>query len=217
MTDAVVRDTGVLADEEAAENPMAHIGTPHSNAVYAGRSLGFWFYLMSDAVVFAVLFANYIVLLPGIGDGPKPYEVFELGRAGAETALLLLSSLTFGFLSISALSGRESAALFWLCVTFLFGAGFLALELQEFAELIRKDAGPQRSGFLSGFFALVGTHGFHVTSGLVMLAAIGMQISVKGLTEPVLSRLYRIGLFWHFLDIVWVGVFSVVYLPGVLK
>lgn len=217
MSDAAIRDTVGLAAPDAAEHPMAHVGTPHSHAMHAERSLGFWFYLMSDAVVFAILFANYIVLLPGIADGPKPQDVFELGRASAETGLLLLSSLTFGLLSISALAGRRSAALFWLCVTFLLGAGFLVLEFQEFSELIAKGAGPQRSGFLSGFFALVGTHGFHVTTGLVMLAMMGIQISTKGLTEPVLSRLYRVGLFWHFLDIIWVGVFSVVYLPGALK
>lgn len=218
MSDVVAQSShAILTDDVLAENPMAKVGTPHSNAIYAERSLGFWFYLMSDAVVFAVLFANYVVLLPGVADGPKPSEVFELGRAAKETALLLTSSLTFGFLSINALTGRKSTAQIWLCITFLLGAAFLVLEMQEFADMIRKDAGPQRSGFLSGFFALVGTHGFHVLCGLVMLIVIGIQISIKGLTEPVLSRLYRVGLFWHFLDIVWVGIFSVVYLPGVIK
>jgi len=218
MSDAVAHDPRVFPDNDVlAENPMAGLGTVHSNAIHAQRSLGFWFYLMSDAVVFAILFHNYIVLLPGTADGPRPGDVLELGRAATETALLLLSSLTFGLLSLNALTGRKSAAQFWLCVTFLLGAAFLVLEMREFAELIRQGAGPQRSGFLSGFFALVGTHGFHVLSGLVMLVVIGIQITLKGLTEPVLSRLYRIGLFWHFLDIIWVGVFSVVYLPGALK
>lgn len=202
--------------EVLSENPMAGLGTSQSNARFAERSLGFWFYLMSDAVLFAVLFMNYIVLLPGIADGPKPNEVFELGRVAQETAILLLSSLTFGLLSISALSGRKSQALFWLGVTFVLGAAFLILELQEFRELIAKGAGPDRSGFMSGFFALVGTHGLHVTIGLAMLLAMAVQLVRKGITEPVLSRLYRVGLFWHFLDIIWVGVFSVVYLPGAL-
>lgn len=205
-------------DEEShLEHPMAGLGTARSNAMYAERSLGFWFYLMSDAVIFGCLFANYIVLLPGIAEGPEPHQVFELGRAATGTALLLVSSLTFGLLSISALSGKKSEALVWLIITFVLGAGFLAVELGEFRGMIAQGAGPQRSGFLSGFYALVGTHGLHVFIGLMMLIVMGLQISIKGLTEPVLSRLYRVGLFWHFLDIIWVAVFSVVYLPGVLK
>jgi cytochrome o ubiquinol oxidase subunit 3 len=156
------------------------------------------------------------VLLHGVADGPGPQQAFSLGRAAQETALLLVSSLTFGLLSISALSGRKGMALFWLAVTFALGAAFLVLELQEFKELIDKGWGPQRSGFLSGFFALVGTHGLHVTTGLIMLLVMAAQLMIKGITEPVLSRLYRVGLFWHFLDIIWVAVFSVVYLPGAL-
>ncbi|MFV0295177.1 MAG: cytochrome o ubiquinol oxidase subunit III [Hyphomicrobiaceae bacterium] len=196
---------------------MAALGNPHSHAIHVERSLGFWFYLMSDAVLFAVLFANYAVQLHGTADGPKPYEIFELRNAAIETGLLLVSSLTFGLLSLNALSGLKDRAMLWLGVTFVLGAGFLFLEYREFSGLIAQGAGPQKSGFLSAFFALVGTHGLHVTTGLVMLIVLAVQMSTKGLTEPVLSRLYRVGLFWHFLDIIWVGVFSFVYLPGVLK
>lgn len=211
---------GYQADEDRdtiAQNPMAGLGTPRSHADHAERSLGFWYYLMSDAITFAVLFANFIVQLHGVADGPTPQQAFSLGRAAQETALLLASSLTFGLIAYYALSGKRGPALAWLVVTFLLGAGFLTLEMQEFRELIDKGWGPQRSGFLSGFFALVGTHGLHVTFGLLMLAVLGVQLMTKGLTEPVLSRLYRIGLFWHFLDIIWVAVFSVVYLPGALR
>ena len=217
MTDAAIQASAGYPNETLAEHPMSGLGTPRSNKVHGERILGFWFYLMSDAVTFAILFANYIVLLPGVADGPGPQEVFELGRAAQETALLLLSSLSFGLLSFNALSGRKGRALLWLAVTFALGAGFLVLEFQEFSELIAKGAGPDRSGFLSGFFGLVGTHGLHVSVGLVMLAVMAVQISIKGMTEPVLSRLYRVGLFWHFLDIVWVAIFSVIYLPGALK
>jgi len=207
----------VTYDEHVDSNahPMAHLGDEHSHQMHNERALGFWFYLMSDALIFSLLFANYAVLLRGMADGPKPHEIFELSRAAQETALLLLSSLTFGLTSISALSGQKSRALFWLAMTFLLGAGFLFLEFREFTELMEKGAGPQASGFLSGFFALVGTHGLHVSVGMVMIAVLGIQFITKGLTEPVLSRLYRVGLFWHFLDVIWIGIFSFVYLPGV--
>lgn len=217
MSDAALHGHTAHSPETLTEHPMAALGTPRSNALHGERALGFWFYLMSDAVIFGILFATYVVLLRGVADGPGPREVLEIGRAAQETALLLLSSLTFGLLSISALSGKREQALLWLAVTFLLGACFLYLELQEFRELIEKGAGPSRSGFLSGFFGLVGTHGLHVAIGMVMLLVMGVQLILRGITEPVLSRLYRVGLFWHFLDIIWIAIFSVVYLPGVLK
>ena len=192
-------------------------GDAHSNAIHSERALGFWLYLMSDAIIFALLFANFAVLLPGVGHGPHPYQVLELGRAAQETAFLLLSSLTFGLASINALSAKKQQALVWLAVTFVLGACFLYLELNEFRSLIADGAGPQVSGFLSGFFGLVGTHGLHVTAGMIMIVVMIVQIWTKGITEPVLSRLYRVGLFWHFLDIIWIAIFTFVYLPGVMK
>ncbi len=185
--------------------------------VHRERALGFWFYLISDMILFAVLFANYAVLLPGTAGGPTPADIFTMWRVVAETALLLCSSLAFGLASHSALSARKAGALFWLAVTILLGIGFLMLEGGEFSDLAAQGAVPQRSGFLSGFFALVGAHGLHVLFGLIMLVVLFVQIQAKGLTHPVLSRLYRIGLFWHFLDLVWVGIFSFVYLPGLLS
>lgn len=189
----------------------------HAPQPQSERALGFWFYLISDAILFAVLFANYAVLLLGTAGGPTPADLFTMWRVIAETALLLTSSLTFGLMSYSALSQQKSKASFWLIVTIVLGAAFLVLELGEFSEMAAKGAVPQRSGFLSGFFALVGAHGLHVTFGLLMLITLFVQIRTKGLTHPVLSRLYRIGLFWHFLDLIWIGIFSFVYLPGLLS
>ncbi len=199
------------------ENPMAALGTEGSHLIHRERAFGFWLYLMSDAVIFALLFANYGVLLRGVADGPVPHEVFELSRAAQETALLLISSLTFGMASIAALSGDRGKASLFLFVTFCLGGGFLALEMLEFSALINNGASPQVSGFLSGFFALVGTHGLHVGVGMIMLVVMMIQLQTKGLSEPVLSRLYRVGLFWHFLDVIWIGIFSFVYLPGVMQ
>ncbi|OWY59136.1 hypothetical protein B7486_76190 [cyanobacterium TDX16] len=130
--------------------------------------------------------------------------------------LLLVSSTTFGIASLQVKAGNRGAVLGWLAVTFLLGAGFVFLEIREFAGLIAQGAGPDRSGFLSAFFTLVGTHGVHVSMGLLWILILSAQVMTKGLTLPVASRLYRLGLFWHFLDIAWVGIFSIVYLPGLL-
>lgn len=186
-------------------------------SAHGERALGFWFYLMNDSVLFAILFVNFAVLLHGTAGGPTAADIVSLSRAGIETALLLTSSLSFGFASICALSANRRGAIGWLSATFILGAAFLVLETLEFAELIGQGAGPTRSGFLSAFFALLGAHGLHVAFGLIGIVLMIVQVAKKGLTEPVLSRLYRLGLFWHFLDIVWIGIFSFVYLPGVLK
>jgi len=180
------------------------------------RNLGFWLYLMSDAVIFALLFATYAIMIRGTDGGPTGKQLFDLNNAALETVLLLVSSTTFGFASLSARTGNRGGAIGWLAVTFLLGVGFVFLEVREFAGMIAVGAGPDRSGFLSAFFTLVGTHGVHVTMGLLWILIMSAQIVLKGLTAPVVSRLYRLGLFWHFLDIAWVGIFSIVYLPGLL-
>ena len=148
--------------------------------------------------------------------GPTGKELFSLEHTAAETAVLLLSSATFGFAAVALSAGDRSKVLLWLCVTFVLGASFIVLEFFEFSGMIAQGAGPDRSGFLSAFFTLVGTHGLHVSIGLLWIAVMVGQVIVKGLTAPVASRLMRLGLFWHFLDIIWVVIFSVVYLPGVL-
>jgi cytochrome o ubiquinol oxidase subunit 3 len=183
---------------------------------YEEKALGFWLYLMSDAIIFALLFATYVVMAPNHAGGPTGKDLFDLGHTFTETMVLLCSSITFGFATVAVGQGARPRVLAWLAVTFLLGIGFVALEIAEFSGMYDQGAGPQRSGFLTAFFTLVGTHGLHVSMGLVWIAIMSLQVVLKGLTAPVSSRLFRLGLFWHFLDIVWIGIFSIVYLPGVL-
>ena len=199
-----------------AASPSADPPDASEPNVYEEKALGFWIYLMSDAIIFALLFATYVVMAPNHAGGPTGQTLFNLGRTFAETMLLLFSSITFGFASVSIRRGNQENALAWLATTFVLGAAFVGLEISEFSGMVAEGAGPQRSGSLSAFFALVGTHGLHVTMGLIWILILSLQVLVKGLTEPVVSRLFRLGLFWHFLDIVWIGIFSIVYLPGVL-
>lgn len=192
------------------------IAEPAAPDAYEERAFGFWLYLMSDAIVFALLFATYVVMLGNTAGGPSAADLFSLYRAAGETALLLASSATFGFAAVALAAGNRNGVLAWLGVTAALGAGFLALEYGELGGMIAQGAGPDRSGFLSSFFTLIGTHGLHVSAGMLWLFVMIGQILTKGLTRPVASRLMRLGLFWHFLDIVWVAIFSVVYLPGAL-
>ncbi|MFM5135513.1 cytochrome o ubiquinol oxidase subunit III [Aeromonas rivipollensis] len=182
----------------------------------ATKVFGFWIYLMSDCILFATLFATYAVLVNGTAGGPAGKDIFELPFVFAETMLLLLSSITFGFGMLAMNKNKVSAVSTWLLVTFILGAGFIAMEIYEFHHLIVNDAGPDRSGFLSAFFTLVGTHGIHVTSGLIWIIVMMVLISKKGLTERNRTRLMCLSLFWHFLDVVWICVFTVVYLMGVM-
>jgi cytochrome o ubiquinol oxidase subunit 3 len=196
--------------------PAANESATAAPDAYAQRAFGFWLYLMSDAIIFALLFATYAVMAGNVAGGPSGRTLFSLSNTFAETMVLLFSSITFGFATLAMRVGRKSGVLAWLAVTFVLGAGFVALEIREFAGMIGAGAGPDRSGFLSSFFTLVGTHGLHVTSGLIWILVMAGQVTVKGLSAPVVSRLSRLALFWHFLDIVWIGIFSVVYLPAKL-
>jgi cytochrome o ubiquinol oxidase subunit 3 len=182
-----------------------------------GTMLGFWIYLMSDCLVFAVLFAMYGVLGGNYAAGPGPKELFELPVVAVNTTMLLLSSITYGFAMLDMARQRKTATLLWLLVTGCFGAAFVGLELNEFAHLIHEGAGPQRSAFLSAFFTLVGTHGLHVSFGIVWLITLMVQLGRHGFTEANTRRLSCLSLFWHFLDVVWIGVFTFVYLMGVLR
>lgn len=190
--------------------------SPRDAEKYEEKEFGFWLYLMSDAVIFALLFATYLVMVGNTAGGPTGKELFSLERAAGETALLLFSSTTFGLAAVALSAGDRAKVLLWLGVTFVLGAGFIFLEVGEFSGMIAQGAGPERSGFLSAFFTLVGTHGLHVSVGLLWILVMFGQVLIKGLTAPVASRLMRLGLFWHFLDIIWVVIFSVVYLPGLL-
>ena len=181
-----------------------------------GTLLGFWLYLMSDCLVFAALFAVYGVLGRNYAAGPTGAELFNLPLVAINTSLLLLSSITYGFAMLEMQRGKLRAVLVWLAITGLLGAGFIGLELYEFNHLIHDGAGPQRSAFLSAFFALVGTHGLHVSFGIIWLITLMFQLGKHGLTAPNKRRLMCLSMFWHFLDVVWIGVFSFVYLMGVL-
>jgi len=178
--------------------------------------LGFWLYLMSDTLVFACLFACYGVLGHSYAGGPAGADVFDLPILAINTTLLLLSSITYGFAVLQIQQNRRDGTLFWLAITGLLGAGFVGIELYEFAQLISEGNGPQRSAFLSSFFALVSTHGLHVSFGIVWLVTLMVQVAQRGLIAANKRRLLCLSMFWHFLDLVWIGVFTFVYLMGVL-
>lgn len=189
---------------------------PHHHPEGASTIIGFWLYLMSDCLMFGILFAAYGVLGGNFAAGPGPKELFDLNLIALNTAMLLFSSITFGFAMISAWRQEQEKAIRWLIVTLLFGLAFLAIEIYEFYHLLHVGAGPQRSAFLSSFFALVGTHGLHVFFGSIWLVTLVVQIKKHGLHTANLRRLSCLSLFWHFLDLIWIGVFSVVYLLGVV-
>lgn len=192
---------------------------PEEPHLHEGHStmLGFWMYLMSDCLIFAILFATYAVLGGNYAGGPGPKDLFDLPLVAINTAMLLFSSITYGFAMLSMEKNRVGATQGWLLVTLLFGAAFLSIELYEFAHLIHEGAGPQRSAFLSAFFTLVGTHGLHVTFGSVWLVTLMVQVGRKGLIPANKRRLMCLSMFWHFLDVIWIGVFTFVYLMGVLR
>jgi cytochrome o ubiquinol oxidase subunit III len=198
-----------------APRPAAH--AHHGAHETADKTLfGFWIYLMSDCVLFATVFATFAVLGRNYAGGPAGKDIFDLTYVLIETFLLLFSSVTYGFAMLAIHKGAKRAVLGWLAVTFLFGLGFIVMEVNEFHHLIGEGFGPGRSAFLSSFFTLVGTHGLHVTSGLVWMAVMIYQVVRQGLGATVARRLGLLSLFWHFLDIVWIGVFTLVYLTGVL-
>ena len=175
---------------------------------------GFWIFILSDIIMFSALFAAYAVLSGNTAGGPTGAELFNLRNVFIETMCLLLSSYTCGIGVLSAERGRPTLFLVFAIFTFALGAAFLFIEATEFAGMVAKGAGPSRSAFLSSFFTLVGTHGVHVASGLVALVYLVAQVLVHGLRPAVLRRLLSWSLFWHALDIFWVGVFTLVYLMG---
>ncbi len=179
-----------------------------------GTLLGFWLYLMSDCLVFAALFATYGVLSQSYAGGPTGGELFDLPLVALNTAFLLFSSITYGFAMLQMQQGKKQGTMIWLGITGLFGAAFLAVELYEFYHLIHIGAGPQRSAFLSSFFARGGTHGRHGMIGLIWLVTLLFQLSKHGLIQENRRRLFCLSMFWHFLDVIWIGVFTFVYLMG---
>ncbi|AZP43379.1 cytochrome o ubiquinol oxidase subunit III [Rahnella aquatilis] len=204
-----------MATDTLTHYDEAHAEHGHHDAG-ATKVFGFWIYLMSDCILFASLFATYAVLVNGTAGGPSGKDIFELPFVLVETFCLLFSSITYGFAMLGMNKGNKAAVNGWLFLTFLFGLGFIGMELYEFHHLIAEGYGPQRSGFLSGFFALVATHGLHVTCGLIWILTMMVQVSRRGLTEVNKTRLMCLSLFWHFLDVVWICVFTVVYLMGAM-
>jgi cytochrome o ubiquinol oxidase subunit III len=211
MTMAVAVDDGGRYEAQLSASEAG----PATKRVVVGY--GFWIFLLSDIVMFSAFFAAYAVLAHATAGGPSGMQLFNQRSVAIETACLLASSYTCGLMSMAIGSRRYGATYLAALVTFVLGAAFLALELKEFAGMIAIGAGPQRSAFLSSFFTLVGCHGLHVTAGLVWLVVMMAQVSIKGLTATVERRLLCFSLFWHALDIVWVWLFTVVYLMGVLS
>jgi cytochrome o ubiquinol oxidase subunit III len=200
-----------------ANHDVAVHGGEHEHHDDGSKTLlGFWIYLMSDCLIFSGLFASFAVLCNASAGGPTSKEIFELPYVLGETMLLLFSSFTFGVAMLNMHAGKRNKVMGWLFVTFLFGLGFIAMEVHEFAHLIHEGAGPDRSAFLSSYFALVGTHGLHVSAGLIWILVMMHMVGKFGLTDAVQRRLSCLSLFWHFLDVVWICVFTIVYLRGVL-
>ena len=214
MSEASVNAMTATAATVGAERPRFYVTEETHPA--NGTLLGFWLYLMSDCLVFACLFATYGVLGRNYAGGPSGADLFELPLVAVNTSLLLLSSITYGFAVIGMQRKRQGATLAWLALTGLLGAGFVGIELHEFANLIHEGNGPQRSAFLSSFFTLVGTHGLHVTFGIVWLLTLMAQVARHGLIAANRRRLMCLSMFWHFLDVIWIGVFTFVYLIGAL-
>ncbi|ODR85335.1 cytochrome o ubiquinol oxidase subunit III [Shewanella xiamenensis] len=197
-----------------ADLEVAHAEEHHDTG---GNTLfGFWLYLMTDCILFASVFATYAVLYMNTDGGVSGKDIFELDFVLIETAALLLSSITYGFALIFAKRHNRLATLTWLAITFALGCVFIGMEVYEFHHLIEHGNGPQRSAFLSSFFTLVGMHGLHVTAGLIWMAIMMIEVAKTGLGNRSITRLSCLSLFWHFLDIVWICVFTVVYLLGAL-
>jgi cytochrome o ubiquinol oxidase subunit 3 len=201
----------------SGEAPVFYVADEHDHPPGQSTMLGFWLYLMSDCLIFAMLFATFGVLGTSYAAGPGPKDLFDLKLVALNTAMLLFSSITYGFAMLEMQKGNKSTTQMWLAITGLFGLAFLCIELYEFHHMIHEGAGWWRSAFLSSFFTLVGTHGLHVTFGIIWLVVLMVQVSKFGLIEANQRRLMCLSMFWHFLDVVWIGVFTFVYLMGVVR
>jgi cytochrome o ubiquinol oxidase subunit 3 len=207
--DRLGRGEGSRGRQHSAEHAAGGLA---SKRIVVGY--GFWIFLLSDIVMFSAFFATYAVLFGQTAGGPSGRELFDLRNTGIETACLLLSSFACGLASIGAQAHRGSWFYGAMAATFILGAAFVGLEVREFAGLVARGAGPTRSAFLSAFFTLVGCHGLHVTAGLLWLLTMMAQVFAKGYRADILRRILCFSLFWHALDIIWVGIFTMVYLMG---
>jgi len=200
--------------ESVSHDDHAHAHDHHDTS--GDTVFGFWLYLMTDCLLFASFFATYAVLFMNTAGGVSGKDIFELDFVAVETAALLISSITFGFAMIAAQGQKKALTLTWLFITFCLGAVFISMEIYEFHHLIVNGHGPQHSAFLTSFFSLVGLHGLHVTAGLIWMTIMMIEVAKRGLGKATVTRLSCLSLFWHFLDIVWICVFTVVYLMGAM-
>ena len=208
---------GLTIHHKDTLEPRPDISTPDPHQDTFSRTvLGFWIYLMTDCLLFGSLFATYAVLHDSTFGGPSSHDLFDLSTAFAETMILLFSSVTCGFALIASLKNKTKSVLIWLAITFVLGASFLALELREFAEFVDEGHSWRQSAFLSSFFTLVGTHGLHITAGLLWIIVMLGQVLAQGINVMTFRRLVVFSLFWHFLDLVWIFIFTFVYLMGVI-
>lgn len=188
--------------------------TTLQQATYSKTTFGFWLYLMTDCVLFASLFAVYIVLRINTNGGPSSQAIFDLPYALIETIALLTSSFTCGLAILAARRNKQTQTITWLAVTYILGLTFLTMELTEFSHFVADGNSWRHSGFLSSFFTLVGTHGLHISIGLLWMIVMAARIMRQGFTPNTLRRLTLFSLFWHFLDIIWIFIFTIVYLMG---
>ena len=202
-----------LTHGKSEDTGLGHRG-PESKSIVV--PYGFWLFILSDMVLFSALFATYATLVHATDGGPTTNQLFDRNLVAIETIALLLSSFTCGLAMIAAKRKNLAATQAWLLVTGVLGAVFLSIELYEFAHMIAEGAPPQRSAFLSAFFTLVGCHGVHVTAGLLWIGTMMAQIWAKGFKEHIMRRLLCLSVFWHALDIIWVAIFTIVYLIGTL-
>ena len=203
---------------EAAESPTFHLAQEdHGHGPGTATILGFWIYLMSDALIFAALFATYGVLSTSYAGGPVPQDIFNLPLVALNTAILLVSSITYGFAMLAMEAQNLRRTKLWLVITGVLGAGFVGISLYEFVHFAHEGASPQVSAYWSAVWTLVGTHGLHVAVGIVWLIIMLVQLQQRGLIIENKRRLLCLSMFWHFLDVVWIGVFTFVYLLGMLR
>ncbi|MFN0222698.1 cytochrome o ubiquinol oxidase subunit III [Paenibacillus sp. KR2-11] len=204
-----------MAQAHAAKGGHGHHDHGHHD-LESMKTFGFWLFLITDCILFGTLFATYIVLRGNTNGGPTPEELFQMPMILAETFILLTSSFTSGLAVLAMHQGKVKQLIGWLIVTALLGASFIGLEVTEFVHMVHEGAKISTSAFLSGFFALVGTHGLHVSLGLVWMVGLMLQLRRRGITPVTKRKVEVLSLYWHFLDVVWIFVLTVVYLMGVM-
>ncbi|WP_084171635.1 cytochrome o ubiquinol oxidase subunit III [Alicyclobacillus contaminans] len=205
-----------MAHEEVLSTPSSDVPVEYSTEDGALKIFGFWIFLATDLILFACLFTMYQILHINTAGGPTEQELYDVPGFTAETLILLVSSFTCGLATLEMRRGRRSASMGWLVVTVLLGLSFIFLEVREFVDYVNRGATMQRSAFLSSFFTLVGTHGCHVSLGILWMLSILYQLGRRGISAMTARKIFIVGLYWHFLDVVWVFIFTVVYLQGVM-